>query len=313
MASPPASPRDAGVLAHPLPRLDDPEGDRVPAGLPPVVDAHVHVFPRAVFRAVWRWFDRHGWPIRYRLAAGEVVDHLLSRGVEQVVVAVYAHKAGIARELNAWLAGFCRTRPRVTGLAAIQPGEPGAARILEEAFSAGLAGVKVHCHVQCVAPDAPEMEEVHRACVAWGRPLLMHAGREPKSPAYACDPHELCGAARVARVLEAFPGLRLCVPHLGADEFAAHARLLERFDGLWLDTAMMLSGYLPVEAPERLVRGLLSVRPDRVLYGSDFPNVPYSWDRELRWLAGTDLAPEQLAALLADNARDLYGLSPTSE
>ena len=69
-----------GALARSLPALDDPEGDAVPTGLPPVVDAHVHVFPDAVFDAVWRWFDRHGWPIRYRLHAEAVVDFLLARG-----------------------------------------------------------------------------------------------------------------------------------------------------------------------------------------------------------------------------------------
>ncbi|MGA9520451.1 MAG: hypothetical protein WBV82_03245 [Myxococcaceae bacterium] len=51
----------------PLPALDDAEGERLPALLPPVVDAHVHLFPDGVFEAIWRWFDQYGWPIRYKL------------------------------------------------------------------------------------------------------------------------------------------------------------------------------------------------------------------------------------------------------
>ena len=48
--------RDAG-LSMPLPALQDEEGPRLPEGLPPVVDSHVHLFPDRVFEAVWRWFD----------------------------------------------------------------------------------------------------------------------------------------------------------------------------------------------------------------------------------------------------------------
>ena len=36
-----------GALARPLSGLDDEEGERAPQGLPPVVDAHVHVYPDA--------------------------------------------------------------------------------------------------------------------------------------------------------------------------------------------------------------------------------------------------------------------------
>ena len=78
-------------------------------------------------------------------------------------------------------------------------------------------------------------------------------------------------------MLKDHPTLKLCVPHLGADEFDAYARLLERYDNLWLDTTMAVAGYFPMALPARL----LHVRPERILYGTDFPNIPYAWDREL--------------------------------
>ena len=87
----------AGFLAQPMPALDDAEGARVPTSLPPVVDAHVHVFSDGMFEAIWRWFDAHGWPVRYRLFARDVIDFLLSRGVEHAVLLHYAHEPGIAR------------------------------------------------------------------------------------------------------------------------------------------------------------------------------------------------------------------------
>jgi predicted TIM-barrel fold metal-dependent hydrolase len=293
------------LLATALPApSDDPEGARLPDGLPPVpvVDAHVHLFPDRLFAAVRRWFDAHAWPIRYRLDAAQTVELLRARGVDHVVALTYAHKPGLARALNDWMAAFCRSMPHVTGLGTVFPGEEGAAAIVADAFAAGLGGLKLHCHVQCFAPDDPTVAEVYEACAAAGRPLVMHAGREPQSPAYRCDPHTLCAAERVARVLAAHPRLKLVVPHLGADEFGAYERLLERHDNLWLDTTMMLADFFPGPPPRRL----LQMRPERVMYGTDFPNIPYAWDREIVRLARMGLGDDALAQIVGGTARALF-------
>lgn len=295
----------AGILAQPLPSLDDEEGQHVPGDLPPLVDAHVHLFPGPLFEAIWKWFAQWGWPIRYQLHAEAVIDFLLARGVDHLVGLHYAHKPGLARSMNAFMAALARDRPRLTGLATVLPGEPEAGAILDEAFGAlGLAGVKLHCHVQCFAPDDPAMAAIYEACVRWDRPLVMHAGREPKSPGYRCDPHTLCAASRVETVLREWPRLRLVVPHFGADEFEGYAALLERHDNLWLDSTMMLADYFPGEVPRRL----LELRPERVLYGSDFPNLPYAWDRELRLVRDMRLRPDTLEWLCGRTARELFGL-----
>ena len=74
-----AGPWASSGMSPPRPGLQDAEGARLPAGLPPVVDAHVHVFPDRVFEAVWRWFEQYGWPIRYKLHTPEVLSFLFSR------------------------------------------------------------------------------------------------------------------------------------------------------------------------------------------------------------------------------------------
>lgn len=287
-----------------LPGLNDPEGAALPTLLPPVVDAHVHLFPDALFEALWRWFEAHGWPVRYRLQAPEVIRFLLARGVQHIVALHYAHKAGMARVMNGWMAALVAQEPRVTGTATVLPGEPGAGAILAEAFAAGLRGVKLHCHVQCFAPDDPRMTEIYDACVAHDQPLVMHAGRQPASPAYKCDPLALCGAERIEAVLRGWPTLRLCVPHLGGDEFDAYFRLLERHDSLWLDTTMVMADYF--EGVGRQDR-FIEARPERILYGTDFPNLPYAWDREIVRIARRH-REESLAQVLGGTARGLFGL-----
>jgi predicted TIM-barrel fold metal-dependent hydrolase len=97
------------------------------------------------------------------------------------------------------------------------------------------------------------------------------------------------------------------VPHLGADEFDAYSRLIERYDNLWLDTTMMLAGYFPGITPP----DLRTMREDRIMYGSDFPNLPYAWDRELRWLQQANLPEPLLAGVLGENAAAFYGINKT--
>jgi len=290
----------------PLAALNDVEGDRVPAGLAPVVDAHVHVFPEPIFKAVWGWFEEYGWPIRYQLTSEDLIRFLLSHGVAHVVALQYAHKPGIARDLNRYMAGLCRRFPgKVTGMATLFPGEPEAKAILKEAFAIGLSGVKLHVHVQCFDMQSDAMDQVCEICTQERKPLVVHAGQEPKSPAYKCDPYLLCSADKTERLLKRYPDLKMCVPHLGMGEYAAYRRLIETYDTLWLDTTMAISDFFPSDEDVRLT----DLRTDRIMYGTDFPNIPYAWDRELKKLMKHPLAPEALSNILGGNVMSFFSIA----
>jgi predicted TIM-barrel fold metal-dependent hydrolase len=119
---------------------------------------------------------------------------------------------------------------------------------------------------------AEGMHEIYRFCQTCHKSLIMHVGREPKSPAYPCDPYELCSAERLEQVPSEYPDLRICVPHLGADEFDAYQRLIAQYENLSLDTPMALANYLPFGN----IPDLTTMRSDRLMYGSDFPNLLYA-------------------------------------
>ncbi|MBW1672421.1 MAG: amidohydrolase [Deltaproteobacteria bacterium] len=293
------------MLGPNLPSINDMEGSTVPAGLPEVVDAHVHIFPHDIFSAIWHWFDKHAWHIRYQLSTSQIFDFLLSRGITHIVALQYAHKPGIAGKLNRYMAMKCQKYPnQVAGMATIFPGEKNAAGILHEAFAFGLGGLKLHAHVQCFDMNADDMNLLYDICQLNNKPMIMHVGREPKSTAYHCDPYQICSAEKLERVLRNFPKLRICVPHFGFDEISAYKKLIEKYDNLWLDTTMILSGYFfPEDAIE-----LDSFRLDRIMYGSDFPNIPYAWDRELKRLRASGLPQENLEWILRKSANSFFGL-----
>lgn len=294
----------AGLLKAPLPLLGDPEGEYLPAALPFTVDAHVHLFPDHLFSAVWQWFEQFGWPIRYRLTSPQIINFLLSRGVNHIVALHYAHKPGVARDLNSYMAKLSQSHSAVTAMATVFPGESQAADILEDAFQSGLSGVKLHCHVQCFDMNSRQMNEIYEVCSRHQKPLIMHVGREPKSPAYACDPYVLCSADKLEKVLRDYPDLNLCVPHLGADEFDAYRQMLLKYDNLWLDTTMTLADYLPMDYFPKLIE----MRTDRIMFGTDFPNLPYAWDREIRRLIGLNLPDTALERILGKNAMKFYSI-----
>jgi predicted TIM-barrel fold metal-dependent hydrolase len=302
--------RTPTMLGPHLPSIDDAEGERVPQGLPPVIDAHVHIFPANIFSAIWAWFDENAWPIRYRLSSSDVMGYLLSHGVSRVVALQYAHRPGISRMLNQHMVESCGEFPgRVTGMAAVFPGEEKAGEILKEAFTQGLMGVKLHAHVQCFDMNAEEMDVLYDVCEREQKPMVMHVGREPKSVAYRCDPYEICSAEKLEIVLQNFPKLRICVPHLGFDEIDVYRNLTEKYDNLWLDTTMMLADYFPVHKPVELT----AYRADRVMYGTDFPNIPYAWDRELKWLSNSGLPQGNLEWILGKSAAQFFGLGSVSK
>ncbi|MFN3535590.1 MAG: amidohydrolase family protein, partial [Desulfatiglandales bacterium] len=225
-----------------MPILDDEAAPSVPEGLPPVIDAHVHIFPEALFSAIWKWFDQNAWQIRYKISSSQLIDFLLSRGIRHIVALQYAHKPGISRALNKYMARKCKEYPgQLTGLATVFPGEMDADMILQEAFDMGLKGLKLHAHVQCFDMNSEYMNIIYECCAGNNKPIVMHVGREPKSNVYNCDPYEICNAKKLEIVLKTFPALKVCVPHLGFDELEAYRKLIERYDNLWLDTTMMLS------------------------------------------------------------------------
>ena len=85
---------------------------------------------------------------------------------------------------------------------------------------------------------------------------------------------------------------------MGFAESADYRELIEKHANLWSDTAMVLSDYFPVNEKIALSR----YRSERIVYGSDFPNIPYAWDREIKELMGTTISHQSLERITYKNA-----------
>jgi predicted TIM-barrel fold metal-dependent hydrolase len=159
--------------------------------------------------------------------------------------------------------------------------------------------------VQRFHPDDPRMWPVYARLVELGKVLVIHLGTGPHT-------NEFTGIARFVRVLERFPQLRASICHMGAYETRAALQLLDRYPSLHLDTTMaMTRASLPYTGIDpAVVRDQDLVRhADRILFGSDFPNLPYPYEEERAGLWARDLPPDVYRRIFRDNALRFFGLT----
>jgi uncharacterized protein len=276
-------------------------------GLPGLVDVHVHFMPERVLAKVWAYFDgaesRLGkaWPITYRVGEGERLATLDALGVLAFPSLVYPHKPDMAEWLNGWAADFAARVPRCLRTATFFP-EPSAAGYVAAAIEGGARMFKAHVQVGGYDPRDPLLEPVWGALEDSGVPLILHAGSGPM-------PGRFTGPAAVSDVLRRHPRLRLVIAHMGAPEYAEFVDLAERYDGVHLDTTMAFTDYLDDVAPyPRALLPRLAALGDKVLLGSDFPNIPYAYAHQIEALVELGLGDDWLRAVLCGNATRLLGL-----
>lgn len=276
-------------------------------GLPGLADIHVHFLPEPMLRKVWAYFDEaetaygRRWPIAYRLPEQERLEVLRGLGVRAVPSLTYAHRPGMAAWLNRWCADFAQRVPEAVHSATFYP-EARAGDDVAAALEAGARLFKLHVQVGRFSPDDALLEPAWGLVEAAGAPVVLHAGSAPLPGAFT-------GPGPVRRLLERHPDLVLVIAHLGMPEYHAFADLTVDFPRVHLDTTMVGTDFTDAFAPmpssfvERLPDLL-----DRVVLGSDFPNIPYPYAHQLQALARLGLGDDWLRSVLWHNGARLLGL-----
>lgn len=273
-------------------------------GVPGIFDVHVHFMAPRVLAKVWAYFDAVGpligrpWPISYRESDDERVQRLRDMGVRWFSSLSYAHKPGIAGFLNDWTRDFAARTPDTLWSGTFYP-EPEAAAYVSALIDDGVEVFKAHMQVGNFAADDPLLDPVWGAIEEAGTPVVLHAGSGPA-------PGDHTGPDSVARVLSRFPKLRLIIAHLGTPETAEFLELAERYDELRLDVTMAFTGWFGEELPTGVPPRLADLQ-NRILFGSDFPNIPYPYAHQVGALARLDPDGEWLCDVLWHNGAALFG------
>lgn len=277
-------------------------------GVPGVIDVHTHFMPKSVMDKVWGYFDSAGpmigrpWPIAYRLAEEERVHRLREFGVRAFTSMIYPHKHAMAEWLNQWAVEFAAQTPDCLHTATFYP-EESAASYVGKSLESGARIFKSHIQVGNYDPNDPLLDKV------WGQledsetPIVIHCGSGPA-------PGEYTGPDRIASLLSRYPRLSLIVAHMGMPEYSEFLDLAEAYGNVRLDTTMAFTDFTEEQCafPKADVSRLVDMQ-DRILFGSDFPNIPYPYLTALQAVTRFDLGDEWLRAVVHDNAAKLFSVS----
>lgn len=284
---------------------DDVARFRERLGLPGIIDVHTHFMPERVLRKVWAYFDSAGpltgaeWPIAYRHDEEERLALLRAFGVVRFTSMLYPHKAGMAAWLNSWAAGFARRVPDCLHTATFYP-EEGAEGYVREAVEAGARVFKAHVQVGAYDPNDPLLEPVWGLLAEAGVPIVIHCGSGPA-------PGRFTGPGPIAALLARHPRLRLIVAHMGMPEYAEFLTLAGTYPEVRLDTTMAFTDFSERTSPFPVAeRGRLLELGDRILLGTDFPNIPYPYVHQLQALERLELGDDWLRAVCHGNAHALF-------
>lgn len=298
----------------PGPAGDDAVADWVRGlGLPGIVDLHLHFLPESVLRKVWGYFDEaeqhYGmpWPVHYRLPEDDRLAVLRKLGVRSFAPLVYPHKPDMAAWLTSWVTDFAARVPEAVPTATVYP-ERTVLSYLEPALRAGARCVKAHVQVGGYDPADPLLDP------AWGMiadarvPVVVHCGHGPLRGAHT-------GVDVFARVLDRHPRLVTVLAHAAMPQFGEALDLVRRHDDVYLDTTMVGVPFTErfSAVPADWAAGLADAG-DRVVLGTDFPNIPYDYATQLRAIAGWAAADDRLGVpflrrVLHDTPARLLGLS----
>ena len=162
--------------------------------------------------------------------------------------------------------------------------------------AAGVKGVKFHHEYQNFFADDERAFPLYEKIEELGLVAVFHGGADPGfAPPWKATPE------RCARVIGAFPRMKLVVAHLGGLLMADDALTFLKNTPVYIDTAYMAGAYEPQTA-ERVIK---EFGAERVLFGSDCP-----WDtpeHTFRFLQKLHLSGEETDLIAYKNACRLLG------
>ncbi len=263
-----------------------------------IFDVHCHVFPdKVALKASASIGGFYGIPIKH----DGTVDTLLRTGnragVGRFLIHSVATNPGQVQKANDFIAATAQAHnDKFVGFGTMHQDFENVKDELARIKSLGLRGIKLHPDIQGFAFDDPVMYKLY-SLMEGEMTLLVHAGDKR---------YDFSGPARIASVLDKFPGLDVICAHLGGYSEWDGAEQILAGRRLWVDTCSSL----PFITPERARRLIAAFGAERVLFGTDYP----MWDaaEEMERFNALGLSEEQRERILWKNAEELLNFTAPS-
>ena len=259
-----------------------------------VIDFHAHAFPDKIAeRAVEHLGDYYQVTIPHRGNVSDLLLHAEEGTVEHLVLSSVATKPEVVKINNEWVAGLASEHPDlITGFGSIHAGTADFAAELDRMQSLGLKGVKIHPDFQDFDIDDSRMWPIYEA-IGDRFIVLFHVG-DIKSQASR--------PLKMAKVLNAFPQMRVIAAHLGGWSRWDEARecLLKR--EIYIDT----SSTFWCLSKEEIVSLIRFHGVEKVLFGTDYPMISHK--NEIANFLSLPLKEWEQERILYTNGKQLLDL-----
>ena len=267
-----------------------------------VVDAHVHLMPERLMAAIREALgEAAGWTFGHPTDRDRMEAALTAAGVERYVALPYASRPGTAADLNEWVIEAAADSEMAVPFATVHAGDDDPGTVVADALDAGARGLKLQLPVQGFAADDPRLDPAYEAVTARDAAVLLHAGT---APMFEDSPH--VGVERFESFLASYPDVRVCAAHMGTYEVDAFVELARDNGNVFLDTTFAMSSvaetYMEFD-PATVADETLIELSESVMYGSDYPNIPYPYAREREHLLARDLPVEAQRNMFSRTAR----------
>ncbi len=256
-----------------------------------IVDAHTHLLPDRLGRAIRAYFTQALPPESFPYAPEPEVAHAALReaGVARCWSLPYVRRPGAAEALNRWMAETWGGDALVEPGATVHPGDD-VARVADEALGLGLRLFKLHCAVGHFSLDDERLVPLWARVSERGIPVVVHLGHSPVGPT---EPEEL---ATLERVATAWPEARIVLAHLAAPSVREALAVLHRHRSLHGDLTPVLFHPVP------LGPGELAGMTDKILFGSDLPSLGIPFADVVGHVRGLGLGAAEEQAVFSGNA-----------
>jgi len=266
----------------------------------PIFDVHTHAFPDTLAASAIPKLEAGA--LWFKVAAshdgtcGGLLASMDRAGIRKAVVCSIATRPEQVPKITDWAASIAGDR--ILPFASIHPDYPAPEGEIERIARAGLRGLKFHPYYMQCPLDDPRAVRIARAAAAAGLAMAFHAGYD-----LAFEKDDAASPARVRRLHEAVPTLRLMAAHLGGWERWEEALTVLAGLPIYLETSFTLG-----RCPQDLVLRILSKHsPEHLLFGTDAP-----WtvqEDEVRKFLALPIPAALKRRILWDNAHRFVGIA----
>ncbi|MGC5703622.1 amidohydrolase [Pseudomonas sp. NFXW11] len=257
---------------------------------------------RALLPEVARLFEKSGSAhlLDQPLSIEQTVALMDQAGVEKLMLSAWCRPEGWVFS-NDEVAAYTRAFPeRFVGVATVDLSRPMAAVAeLERAINElGFKALRIVPWLWKLAPNHRLYYPLYVKCIELGIPFCTQVGHTgPLMPSETGRP-----VPYLDEVALDFPELVIVGGHIGHPWTDEMIGLAWKHDNIHIDT----SAYLPAYYPPQLLHFIRTYGQDKVLFGSNFPQL--SWKKCLEQVQALELAPAIADKFLQGNARRVFAL-----